>query len=62
MAYQSTGMMALFPIYLQRMRSRGGAEEENSAVAQNEVNLNQNLEELKRKILEIESYLAENNA
>lgn len=61
MAYQSTGMMAMFPIYLERSLRRGsGAEEAENAVARNEVNLNQNFEELTRKILEIEAYLTEN--
>lgn len=62
MAYQSTGMMALFPIYLRRVAAEGESREDaNHAIAQNEVNLNQNLTELARKILEIEAYLLQSN-
>ncbi len=63
MAYESTGMQALFPIYLSRMaRDETPRDEYDVAVAQNEVNLNQNLESLCRKIIEIEAYLSEGQA
>jgi hypothetical protein len=60
MAYTPTGMQALFPIYLGRM-PQGGEDRDayDSGVAQNENNLNQNLELLCNKILELESALAE---
>lgn len=60
MAYTPTGMQALFPIYLQRMPSRDDERDDyNSSVAQNENNLNQNLELLFQKLLELESAFAE---
>ncbi len=60
MAYVPTGMQALFPIYLGRMPSReDNRDAYDSSVAQNENNLNQNLELLYNKLLEIESALAE---
>ncbi len=59
MAYEKTGMQALFPVYFSRMAQKGAAQEEyDIAAAQNEGNLNQNLETLYRKIAEIEDYLA----
>lgn len=61
MAYRSTGMMAMFPIYLQRMPDGEALDAANGAIAQNEINLNQNLEELTRKILELEAYLLQTN-
>ncbi len=60
MAYTPTGMQALFPVYLGRMPSDAlDREAYDSSVAQNENNLNQNLELLYNKLLEIESALAE---
>jgi len=60
MAYTPTGMQALFPVYLGRMPSADlDREAYDSAVAQNENNLNQNLELLYNKLMEIESALAE---
>ena len=60
MAYTPTGMQALFPVYLARMASGAeGRDEYNSAIAQNENNLNQNLELLYNKLLELETALAE---
>ena len=60
MAYSPTGMQALFPIYLCRMPSgEQDREAYDCSVAQNENNLNQNLEILFNKILELESALAE---
>ena len=60
MAYTPTGMQALFPVYLTRM-PQGGEDRDayDSSVAQNENNLNQNLELLCSKLLELESALAE---
>lgn len=59
MAYEPTGIQTMFPVYLQRMARAGQAREDyDIAVAQNEANLNQNLETLYRKLLEIEDYLA----
>ena len=58
MAYTSEGLQAMFPVYLSRMAAEGGQRDEyNIAVAQNEGNLNQNLETLYQKLLEIEAYL-----
>ena len=59
MAYTPTGLQALFPIYLARMQS--GTENRDaydSAVAQNENNLNQNFELLYNKLLTLEAALA----
>lgn len=60
MAYAPTGMQALFPVYLGRMPSASvDRDAYDSSVAQNENNLNQNLELLYNKLLELESALAE---
>ena len=60
MAYTPTGMQALFPVYLGRMPSSADDRDAyDSSVAQNENNLNQNLELLFQKLLELESALAE---
>ena len=60
MAYTPTGMQALFPISLGRMPSASvDRDTYDSSVAQNENNLNQNLELLYNKLLELESALAE---
>ena len=60
MAFTPTGMQALFPVYLERMPSETvDRDAYDSSVAQNENNLNQNLEILFNKILELESALAE---
>jgi len=60
MTYTPTGMQALFPVYLGRMPSASvDRDAYDSSVAQNENNLNQNLELLYNKLLEIESALAE---
>ena len=59
MAYKATGMQALFPVYLSRMA--GSAEQRDSydsAVAQNENNLNQNFELLFQKLLDLETAFA----
>ncbi|HRX59387.1 MAG TPA: hypothetical protein P5075_11505 [Eubacteriales bacterium] len=59
MAYESTGMQALLPVYFSRMAEKDGAREDYDVrAAQNESSLNQNLETLYRKLLEIEEYLA----
>lgn len=59
MAYQSSGLQALFPVYFSRMTQQEASREEyDISVAQNEGNLNQNLETLYRKLLEIEDYLS----
>lgn len=63
MAYENTGMQALFPVYLSRMaREDVSRDEYDVAVAQNETNLNQNLESLCRKIVDIEAYLSAEQA
>jgi hypothetical protein len=60
MAYIPTGMQAMFPIYLGRMPQDGEDRDAyDSSVAQNENNLNQNLELLFGKLSELESALAE---
>ena len=58
MAYESTGLQALFPIYLSRMANESEREAYDIAAAQNEANLNQNLEILSRKLSEIEAFLS----
>ena len=60
MAYEPTGLQALFPVYLARMADESEDRDAyDSSVAQNENNLNQNLENLYNKLLELESALAE---
>lgn len=60
MAYTPTGLQALFPVYLGRMPSASADRDAyDSSVAQNENNLNQNLELLYCKLLELESAFAE---
>ena len=52
-------MQALFPVYFSRKASEAASKEDfDIAVAQNESNLNQNLETLYQKLLELEDYLA----
>lgn len=59
MAFDKTGMQALFPIYFSRMAEDKALKEDyDIAAAQNEGNLNQNFETLYRKLAEIEDYLA----
>ena len=59
MSYRATGIQALFPVYLPRMaRDDVPRDEHDAAVAQNETNLNQNLEALYQKVCELESALA----
>jgi hypothetical protein len=59
MAYSSTGLEALFPVYFSRMSQEDDSREEyDIQAAQNEGNLNQNLETLYRKLIEIEDYLS----
>lgn len=59
MAYESTGMQALLPVYFSRMAEKNDSREDyDVSAAQNESSLNQNLETLYRKLLEIEEYLA----
>ena len=60
MAFIPTGMQALFPVYLGRMPSASADRDAyDASVAQNENNLNQNLELLYNKLMELESALAE---
>lgn len=60
MAYTPTGMQALFPVYLGRMPSHDDDRDAyDSSVSQNENNLNQNLELLFNKLLELESAFAD---
>ena len=59
MAYEKTGVQALFPVYFSRKASQNASQEDyDIAVAQNESNLNQNLETLYQKLLELEDYLS----
>ena len=59
MGYNSTGLQALFPVYFSRLAEGDASREEyDISAAQNEGNLNQNLETLYRKLLEIEDYLS----
>ncbi len=63
MAYEASGMAAMFPIYLSRLRDEALSRDDyDIAVAQNEVNLNQNLETICQKILELEAYLSQSQA
>ena len=60
MAFEKTGMQALFPVYFSRMADKSASQENyDISAAQNEGNLNQNFETLYRKLSEIEDYLAE---
>lgn len=62
MAYESTGLAAMFPVYLARMADReANRDDYDIAVAQNEMNLNQNLSVICQKLIEIESYLEDSN-
>ena len=59
MSYDSTGLQALFPVYFSRLAEQGASREDYDInAAQNEGNLNQNMETLYRKLLEIEDYLS----
>ena len=59
MAYQRTGVQALFPVYFSRKTGEELSKEEfDISVAQHESNLNQNLETLYQKLQELEDYLA----
>ena len=59
MAYEPGGMQAMFPVYFSRMARQGeNREDYDVSAAQNEGNLNQNLETLYRKLLELEDYLS----
>ena len=58
MSYEATGLMALFPVYLERMGREEDQEAVNSRIAQNENNLNQDLATLYNKLLELEAALA----
>ncbi|MDD3400927.1 MAG: hypothetical protein PHT58_04770 [Eubacteriales bacterium] len=50
-----TGLQAMFPIYLAREQNAHESKDAyNSAIAQNENNLNQNLESLYNKLIELE--------
>ena len=63
MAYVTSGMQALFPVYLSRMAQQDAPRDDyDSAVALNESNLNQNLEILSQKMAEIERYLSNPSA
>ena len=58
MSYEATGLMALFPVYLERMGREENQEAVNSRIAQTENNLNQDLAILYNKLLELEAALA----
>ena len=58
MSYEATGLMALFPVYLERAGHEEDLEAVNSRIAQNENNLNQDLSILYNKLLELEAALA----
>ncbi|MDP3448642.1 MAG: hypothetical protein Q8S22_11370 [Eubacteriales bacterium] len=59
MAYERTGIQALFPVYFSRKTGESVSKEDfDIAVAQNESNLNQNLETLYHKLLELEDFLS----
>ena len=58
MSYEATGLMALFPVYLEWAGQDADPETANSRIAQNENNLNQDLSILYNKLLELEAALA----
>ena len=59
MAYDKTGIQALFPVYFSRKSAESSSQEDyDISVAQNESNLNQNMETLYQKLLELEDYLS----
>jgi hypothetical protein len=59
MAFEKTGMQALFPVYFSRLAEKDSSKEDyDIACAQNEGNLNQNFETLYRKLSDLEDYLA----
>ena len=59
MAYEPTGVQTMFPVYLQRMAEKHQSREQyDIAVALNEANLNQNLETLYQKLLDMKDYLS----
>lgn len=59
MAFEKTGIQALFPVYFSRMAGEGATKEDyDISCAQNEGNLNQNLETLYQKLVDLEDYLA----
>lgn len=59
MAYESTGVQTMYPVYFSRMAGADDSREQYDVfAAQNEGNLNQNLEILYRKIVEIEAFLS----
>ena len=58
MSYEATGLMALFPVYLERMGREEDQEAVYSRIAQNEYSLNQDLAILYNKLLELEAALA----
>lgn len=59
MAYEPTGVMAMYPVYLARLQGRAESREDyDIGVAQNETNLNQNFEALYQKLCELEEVLA----
>lgn len=58
MAYEPTGVMTMFPVYLARQKTEGETREAyDIGVAQNETNLNQNFETIFQKLIEIEACL-----
>ena len=60
MAFEKTGIQALFPVHFSRMAGEGASKEEyDISCAQNESNLNQNLETIYQKLQDLEDYLAE---
>lgn len=60
MAYEKTGLQALFPIYLARSAAQQeDTDARDAAIAQNENNLNQNLEILFSKLAELEDAISE---
>ena len=60
MAYDKTGLQALFPIYLARTAGQQeDTDARDAAIAQNENNLNQNLEILFSKLAELEDAISE---
>lgn len=58
MAYEPTGVMTMYPVYLSRLMAEGETREAyDIGVAQNETNLNQNFETIFQKLIEIEACL-----
>ena len=62
MANLPDGVMALYPVNLARTGDKTDEQEQNNAIAQNESNLNQDLEILYNALCELIDYLSSQSA